>query len=370
MKKHSLNVLGRALSHILFLAALTLFAVTPLAAQQEDDEGDGIDLGFIEPQDNGLDFSFAAFPWLERKAVVLYETLAQAYIRLSGGNTSSYTTLYYSISESTNNLTPIVVTNDGHVLANLPLNRYISLFAYDASESLRKIGELSTYRYEEDVIPLPIHLYKPITNWLQGEPSPGENLYTFVAGLSDAHYLEKAGFIQQFFYGGFAFPDGQIGQMPPSPTVSNPESDCLCRPLQLTVTEDAAPLGNPSLEIVDAQNGNYLPDYKTGEETSKKFGNNNGKRWYAYSYEGAAKYQQVWIETKKCVGGYNKMQMDNLSLDGDGTAAGPSAGNRSMLSYAFACVGIDDFRPQDCPCARPRRARVCWRYAGRGTSRS
>jgi len=73
----------------------------------------------------------------------------------------------------------------------------------------------------------------------------------------------------------------------------------------------------------------------------------------------------LWIETKKCVGGDKKMQMDNLSSNGDGTAAGPSAGNQALLSYTFACIGIDDFRPEDCPCERTRAARVCWKYAGK-----
>jgi hypothetical protein len=120
-------------------------------------------------------------------------------------------------------------------------------------------------------------------------------------------------------------------------------------------------------EWIDANNGNYLPIYRTGDQTTQYFGaDDKGKRWYAYSYEGAAKYQQVWIETARCIGGNHKMEIDNLSPDGPGSAAGPEGGNRSLLSYVFACVGIDDFRPQDCPCERPRRVRACWKYAAEG----
>jgi hypothetical protein len=351
--------LGRPLV-LLLLFTLSIVSHAPLIAQEEGDEGDDIDLGFTEPQDNGYDFSYPAFPWIQRQAVVLYESQAQAYIRLDGGNTSGYTTLYYTVSGETATPIPVVVANEGHILANFPLNKVISIYAYDAEAALIKIGELSTYRHEEDVISLPMHLYHPISNWLQSSPEPGNNLYTFVAGLTDAHYIEKAHFVQQFFYGGYPLPDAEIGQVP-FPPVVNTESECLCRPLQLTVGEDALPIGNR--ETIDAQNGNYLPDYKTGASTTQHFGKGNrGKRWYAYSYEGAAKYQQVWIETKKCKGGNEKMQMDNLSANGPGSAAGPSAGNRARLSYTFACIGIDDFRPEDCPCERSRKARVCWRY--------
>lgn len=347
-------------SLVFLLLTLSVFSYSPLQAQEEEDEGDGIDLGFTEPQDNGYDFSYPAFPWIQRKAVVLYENQAQVYIRLDGGNNSEYTTLYYVVSGDTFTPIPVTVVNEGHVLSNLPLNKIISIFAYDTDSTLIMIGEISTYRQEEDVIPLPMHLYRPISNWLQSSPEPGTNLYTFVAGLSDAHYIEKAYFIQQFFYGGHPLPDVQIGQVPLHPTV-NTESTCLCRPLQLTIDESALPRGGK--EFIDIQNGNYLPDYKTGESTTQYFGGGNrGKRWYAYSYEGAAKYQQVWIETKKCRGGNEKMQMDNLSSNGPGSAAGPAAGNLARLSYTFACIGIDDFRPQDCPCERPRKARVCWRY--------
>jgi hypothetical protein len=82
-------------SHFLLLFALSVFSYSPLIAQGEEDEGDGIDLGFTEPQDNGYDFSYPAFPWIQRQAVVLYENQAQAYIRLNGGNASGYTTLHY-----------------------------------------------------------------------------------------------------------------------------------------------------------------------------------------------------------------------------------------------------------------------------------
>jgi len=349
-------------SYFIFLIALSFFSYSPLIAQ-EDDEGDGIDLGFTEPQDNGYDFSYPAFPWIQRQAVVLYENQAQAYIRLNGGNASGYTTIHYTVSGETITPTPLVVANEGHVLANFPLNKTISIYVYDAEAVMVKIGELSTSRHTEDVISLPMHLYHPISNWLQSSPEPGTNLYTFVAGLNDAHYIEKAYFVQQFFYGGYSLPDGQIGQMPSPPTV-NSESQCLCRPLQLTVKENALPIDGR--EAIDSQNGNYLPDYKTGESTTQYFGSGDrGKRWYAYSYEGPAKYQQVWIETKKCKGGDEKMQMDNLSSNGPGSAAGPSAGNQALLSYTFACIGIDDFRPEDCPCERTRAARVCWKYAGK-----
>ena len=345
-------------SNFILLLALSFFSYWPLLAQV-DDEGDGIDLGFTEPQDNGYDFSYPAFPWIQRQSVVLYENQAQAYIRLNGGNASGYTTLYHAVNGETTTPTPVVVANEGHVLANFPLNKTISIFVYDAEAEMVKIGELSTYRHTEDVISLPLHLYHPISNWLQSSPEPGTNLYTFVAGLSDAHYIEKAYFLQQFFYGGYALPDAQIGQTPLLPTV-NTESQCLCRPLQLTVAESALPIDGR--EVIDNQNGNYLPVYKTGDQTGQTFG--HGKRWYAYSYEGAAKYQQVWIETRKCVGGDNKMQMDNLSSNGPGAAAGPAAGNQALLSYTFACIGIDDFRPEDCPCERTRAAKVCWKYAG------
>lgn len=333
---------------------------SPLNAQTEDDPDDDFDVGFSEPQDIGYDFSYPLFPWIERQAVVLYESQAQAYIRLSGGNASGFTTLYCVIQGETTSPTAVTVANEGHILTDLPLNRLISLYAYDEADDLVKIGELSTYRHEEEVIPLPMHLYRPLSHWLYS-PEPGSNLYSFVAGLGDAHYLEKASFIQQFFYGGHPLPDDQIGLMPSAPSVSIGQP-CLCRPLQLMVKESAIPIDR--LEMMNSEDGNYLPDYKTGYETTQYFGSGDrGKRWYAYSYEGAGKYQQVWIETARCVGGNRKMEIDNLSPDGPGSAAGPEGGNRSMLSYVFACIGLDDFRPQDCPCERPRRVRACWRYA-------
>jgi len=131
-------------SYFIFLIALSFFSYSPLIAQ-EDDEGDGIDLGFTEPQDNGYDFSYPAFPWIQRQAVALYENQAQAYIRLNGGNASGYTTIHYTVSGETITPTPLVVANEGHVLANFPLNKTISIYVNDAGSDMVKIGELSTY---------------------------------------------------------------------------------------------------------------------------------------------------------------------------------------------------------------------------------
>jgi hypothetical protein len=216
-----------------FLLILCFFLCLPLNAQVEEDPDDDADVGFSEPQDIGYDFSYPLFPWIERQAVVLYESQAQAYIRLRDGDASGFTTLYYAVQGEATSPVPVIVANEGYVLANLPLNRFISLYAYDEAEDLVKIGELNTYRHEEEVIPLPMHLYRPISYWLYS-PEAGTNLYTFIVGLSDAHYLEKTSFIQQFFYGGHSLPDAQIGQLPPPPSVGTTQP-CICRPLQLMV---------------------------------------------------------------------------------------------------------------------------------------
>jgi hypothetical protein len=342
--------------------ALCMMAFLPLnLSAQADEEGDGIDLGFTEPQDNGLDFSYAPAPAIDRQVVVLYSTFARVYIKFNGGNTIGITPIDYTVGLQSNTFVSASAFDEELTIATVPLNSTVSIFSYDSDGIRRKVGEVNTKRNTEETIPLSMNLYYPITNWLQEGENASSNLYSLVASIPDANYLEKAYFIQQFFYGGNPFLDSDAGELPEVPPTV-PEGGCLCRPLQLSVLQSATPVGGQ--EWIDNNNGNYLPDYVTGESTTQHFGNNDrGKRWYAYSHEGAAKYQQVWIETRKCVGGNNKMQMDNLSSNGPGSAAGPSAGNRSMLSYTFACVGIDDFRPEDCPCERTRKVEVCWKYA-------
>ena len=346
----------------LLLVGFSLFfsSLHNLLQAQPDDEGDGVDVGFTDPPDYGPDFSYIPLPTLEKQTVVLYTTSAQCFIKLKNGNDKKHTPVFYSVNEKNAVLRRFQVPAAGGVLSNLPLNKTISVYSTDSDNNPQKIGEISTARHNQDVIPLDQHLYYPITNWVQEGRKAEGDLYHLVADLPAVHYLEKSHFIQQFFYGGHPLSDKEMGGIPERP-LNLSVSECLCRPLNLLVSQSVT----PSEEQIwtDTENGIYLPKYKLGQNTIQHFGNNNrGKRWYSYSHDGPAKYQQVWIETRKCVGGNNKMRLDHESTNGAGTAKAPATASDATLTYTFTCIGLEDFKPEDCPCEEKRRVQVHWTY--------
>lgn len=216
-----------------------------------------------------------------------------------------------------------------------------------------------------DVISLYAHMFDEVSYLLRYPDTV--DIYQFVDNMTDWHPLEKSYFIQSFLYYGQQLPDGDEGLLPPDPRISGVLSgECLCRPLRLMITNTVVPLaGLYHVTAKDMNLNEVIPG--PNEETKRKLGK-HGTGWHDYMMRGPAKYARVHAESGKCTGqGSNYRQGFGSSEDvlyGTGNNFNHTAGNTALLKYVFACIGIPNFRPEDCACNPERRpeVHVCYTY--------
>ncbi len=82
---------------------------------------------------------------------------------------------------------------------------------------------------------------------------------------------------------------------------------------------------------------------------------------------------QVWIDSPRCTNGRtykNAVGFDPDRLEGKGNEFTKTGGNRAVLKYALACIGVESFVPSDCYCERDISVHVCYKYAARLDARS
>lgn len=302
-----------------------------------------------------------------------YETFATVFFHVDLWSSSADATVHYKPVNSPNEWEAVLPDDSGNVIiTDLPLDTEFEVSMFNEEGQLTKLSYFTTYEVAEemDVIALEAHLFNPISKWLSAPNH--QNLYDFVTSLEGVHLYEKINVLQQFFYYGKELKDSWAGSLPPDPRNLDPNDpgfpprpinveDCLCRPLRLTIGEDLTPVGG-DVEI-DEKNGNYIGVY--GGVNPTGFHDNKGRRWYGYGMKGPAKWQQVWIETSKCVNSTYKEAIGytNEVLEGEGkesyTYAEP---NIAQLKYVFACIGVDDYAPRDCQCERQMQVEVCYEY--------
>jgi len=360
---------------------LGLTFLTP-AFSQDGIVDDTLDLGFTVPQDFGLSIDTPIAPLSVNSLVVRYETQARVVLNIRSLSSFDSTTIFYrqTNSQTFPILHPMQVydAHTEYTLPSLPLGgEYELLWYHTVSAQYVPLGSFTTHKLESDVISLNRELYVPLTYWAANPDS--RDLYEVLDDITGVSILEKSWFIQQYLHAGEVLPDAWIGILPPKPDGDPlPEGTCICRPLQLTVDESVTPGSTGTFANTTwGQEGTYYPLFKLAEDgsTTTYFGNGHGKAWYAYSYIGASKYQEAWIETKRCVGGWHASEI-NPQCDQVGDEPrcdpGPENGHVAYLSYSLMCIGAEYYKPEDCPCERSpyRQVSISYKYAADGSSRA
>ena len=360
----------------------TLYVDESLAEEDIEDDLDSIDYVYISPWDvwpMGNDTFSTINPI--RLTVVRYESGAAVYLKFNTANPLFYlSTLNYRKGFGGSSVFPIVVDFSGEVLisgVDLDEDFYVSWMGRDIAYFTTKENV-----EDPDVLDLPEHIFNPVSHWLD-EPS-GMDLYQFVQTRHDWHLLEKTWLLQQFLYYGKPLRDEWIGTLPPDPrgpvTGDDPPpppppgpsggegDECRCLVLRLSINTSNDP--EDGIIHIDDKNGNWENVWEVSDQQSFS---KAGKMWYAYGMRGPAKYNQVWIDSPRCTNGRtykNAVGFDPDRLEGKGEEFTKTGGNRAVLKYALACIGVESFVPSDCYCERDISVHVCYKYAARLDARS
>lgn len=362
----------------LALLLVLLFNGIDVPIYGQSDGGDEEDYGWYYSLEN-QEQETPSPTKVERLTMLRYETFATVFFHVELWSADSDNDIFYKQLNSDDDIFSVVPDESGNVILNdLPLDNEFEVLIQDTVGQLTKLGHFTTYEvFEEmEMISLDANLFNPISSWLNNPNN--QNFYDFVANLEGVHLHEKINVMQQFLYYGLQLKDAWAGALPPNPQTLDWDDpglppiprnkDCLCRPLRLTVSDLISPFNGD--EPIDEKNGNYKAAYGGVEPTG--FKNNRGRRWHAYGMKGPAKYQQVWIETRKCVNNYygEGIGYTNEVLDGEGENYVYAEPNIAQLKYVFACIGVDDYMPEDCQCERQMQVDVCYRYDVHGYAES
>lgn len=376
-----LKKLKACLAFLLLLTVHFSYAQTDLDEDIETDSS-WIDYDYTTPEEEWpLGDDTAYYHYVVNKSVVNYESSSSAIIKFSTPEEFPY--LVYVEDEDQNVYGELWVNGEYNVLIidDLPRDKHFQIVAEDGENSYIMDSFESFYEYSAgNVLELPEHIFDEVSYYFSAPDQESNNLdiFSFV-NEQPWHNIEKSWFLQEYVYSGKPFPNNLKGYSPGNPNEEQQGpsfpppgpppgvlTDCICRPLRISVTSEISP--SRGKKSIGQNKFEWNNVYGGGEENFSKA----GKRWHGYGMRGPAKYKQVWINSPRCTRGNRyKNTLSSYASQLEGSAESESdlygdeqGGNRATLKYAFACVGIDELRPDDCPCERePPFVTVCYKYS-------
>ena len=273
--------------------------------------------------------------------VLNFQSKSQLYLIVSDKNALLRDNKIRFGQKGSNNYVELPFENkDGYLLVNLEPNKSYELLAPNTCEEWSLIQEISTIPKKlTEPIGVSHSLGDAVSKWKMTASNP--NIFEYLNTFDDIPRIEKYEFYQNFIKDGGLLDDiyqnGDIPEPGFDPTPNSGERDCTCRVLNIAMTSEVYPTssGQNDPTIHPA----VFPNQIIRETNRIKF-------WHAGSFEGPARYQQIWGETKRCRNVTESASWGENSSDPLANALG-----RAVIRVEQVCKN-GNWTPGDCYCTQ------------------
>lgn len=182
---------------------------------------------------------------------------------------------------------------EGYMKIELPSNARYQLLGQNTCGTWVPIYSFSTFpKSTAEPIKVSERLGNALSRWKSTE-TVNPDLKDFLQQEIGISRFEQDEFLQNFVGNGKLISDAYVNSLIPKGgfTPDGPTVECTCRVLNISLTSEVYPTSSGQLDPMI--NPQVFPN-SVIEET------NRYKLWHAGSFEGPARYQQIWGETKKC----------------------------------------------------------------------
>lgn len=302
----------KKLSILYLIALLVGLGAGPLVAQTEDPDE-------LTPRTSpltALDTPITMPPCLPLGVakdvhVVNYESTSRVYFKVEGDLNAVTPLGTARVREvgSAQILQPGVSSTEGYAQITLDPNKSYELLGRNECGQWTVIQQLNTAPLPANsLIEVSEALGDALSQWKMDENAT--NLYDFLLAQPNVTAVERTEFLQNFVKEGAPLPNSTLtngftitdfepdGPGPGGPGGGGPgggggdgEEECTCRVIKINMVSEVFPTSSSQ---VDPQiNPAILPNQIIRETNRIKF-------WHTGSFEGPARYQQIWGETKRC----------------------------------------------------------------------
>jgi hypothetical protein len=235
---------------------------------------------------------------------------------------------------------------------HLESNRDYEIMGWNTCGDMVVLQKISTHpKTISEIIKVDNNLGESLSQWKMSDG--GEDLYDYLYAQDGVDPFEINAFLQDFVSDGRLLPDAYMNEYiipkyvftdpvdpdpsDPSDPPGDPTDDCTCRVLQITATSEIYPTssGQNSSTISPA----VFPNTVIRETNRIKF-------WHAGSFEGPARYQQIWGHTKRCRNVTERAKWGDNSSHSLSNALG-----RAAIRVEQLCKS-GNWKPGDCYCTQ------------------
>jgi len=226
---------------------------------------------------------------------------------------------------------------EGYLVVQLEPNKEYDLLAPNTCGGWSIVQQISTIPKKlTEPIEVSQSLGEAISTWKMRDSTT--DLFEYLNTFSEIPMIEKYEFYQNFIKDGGLLPDVyQNGEIPKAAFNPRIKRGCRCRVLNISMASGVYPTssGQTDPTIHPA----FLPNQIIRETNKIKF-------WHTGSFEGPARYQQIWGETHKC------RNTTETAVWGDGSSDPlANALGRAAIFIEQACSN-GNWRPGRCYCTQ------------------
>jgi hypothetical protein len=325
----------------LLLLPLTLFSQSQGGEGEEPDE-ETLRLTEYSDLDTTLEI-VDCFPLVkvQKVSVLNFQTFSHVYISFFEGFSQDSLVnliLFLQRGEGSPSILPIEWVN-GFLRVVVDTSKVYYIFSKDDCGGYSTIGEFSTIpKSAEEIIVISEAVNEAISEW----QSMGENadLYDVLGSTEGISPYERYEFLQSFVKNGEPLPDAYayVLNIPRNAFLSDTlgRAACRCRVMEIRMYSEVFPTASDQL------NPTILPVFIAPNQMIIRE-NERIKFWEAGAFEGPARYQQIWGETKRC------RNVTESAVWGDGGSPLSIALGHASIVFRQVCLE-GHWLPEECFC--------------------